>query len=68
MAGAGADGNRNASQYRPFGLELCQPMASVLPVGERRLRHVAVSWAAPRQATACQYLRNCGAPPQRTRV
>jgi hypothetical protein len=31
-------------------------MAPVLPVSERKLRHVAVWWAAPRQATACQYL------------
>jgi Bacteriophage Sf6, terminase small subunit-like len=31
-------------------------MAPVLPVSERKLRHVAVSWAAPGQATACQYL------------
>ena len=35
-------------------------MAPALPVGERRLRHVAVSWAALRQAVACQYLRICG--------
>jgi alpha-galactosidase/6-phospho-beta-glucosidase family protein len=31
-------------------------MTPVLPVSERKLRHVAVSWAAPGQATACQYL------------
>jgi hypothetical protein len=31
-------------------------MAPVLPVGERKLRHVAVSRAAPRQATACPRL------------
>ena len=43
-----------------FRLELCQPLASVLPVGKRRLRHVAVSWAALGQAAACQYLCICG--------
>jgi len=26
---------------------------TVLPIGERRRRHVAVSWAALRQAAAC---------------
>jgi hypothetical protein len=35
---------------------MCQPVTPVLPVSERKLRHVAVSWAAPGQATACQYL------------
>ena len=35
-------------------------MAPALPVGERRLRHVFVSWAALKQATACQYLCICG--------
>jgi hypothetical protein len=35
-----------------FRLELCQPITPALPVGERRLRHVAVSWTALRQATA----------------
>ena len=34
-------------------------MAPVPPVGKRRPRHVAISWAALRQASACQYLRNC---------
>jgi hypothetical protein len=52
-------GCRRHPQCEPrstFGLEMCQPMAPVLPVSERKLRHVAVWWAAPRQATACQYL------------
>ena len=35
---AGADGTRNASQYQFFRLDLCQPMASAPPVGERRFR------------------------------
>ena len=43
-----------------FRLELRQPMASALPVGERRLRQIPVSWAALRQATACHYLYTCG--------
>jgi hypothetical protein len=38
---------------------LRQPMAPMLPVGKRCPRHVAVSWAVLRQASACQYLRNC---------
>ncbi|MGB5184682.1 MAG: hypothetical protein WBO12_21175 [Xanthobacteraceae bacterium] len=42
-------------------LELCQPITPALPVGKRRLRHVAVLWAALGQAAACQYFRNCGA-------
>ena len=52
-------GCRRHPQCKPrstFKLEMCQPMAPVLPVSERKLRHVAVWWAAPRQATACQYL------------
>ena len=56
-------GCRRHPQCKPrstFRLEMCQPMAPVLPVSERKLRHVAVWWAAPRQATACQYLSNCG--------
>jgi hypothetical protein len=43
-----------------FRLELCQPMTSVLPVCKRRLRHVAVLWAALGQAAACQCLCTCG--------
>ena len=35
---AGADGTRNASQYQLIRLDLRQPMASALPVGERRFR------------------------------
>jgi hypothetical protein len=31
-------------------------MAPALPVGERKLRQVPVSWAALRQAAACHYL------------
>jgi hypothetical protein len=46
---AGADGIRNASQYQLFRSGLCQPMALTLPVGERRLRQVPVSWAALRR-------------------
>ena len=56
-------GCRRHPQCKPittFRLELCQPMTSALQVGERRLRHVAVSWAALRQANACQHLRICG--------
>src|ERR1700683_3373735 len=34
-------------------------MAPVLPVGKRRPRHVAVSWAALRPASACQYSCSC---------
>jgi hypothetical protein len=34
----GLTGTRNASQYQLFRLDLCQPMASALPVGERRFR------------------------------
>lgn len=37
-----------------FRLELCQPMKPALPVAKRRLRQVAVSWTAVRQASACQ--------------
>jgi hypothetical protein len=36
-------------------------MTPVPPVSERRLRHVAVSWTALGQATACQYSYNCDA-------
>jgi len=36
-----------------FRLELCRPMTPALPVVERKLRHVAVLWAAVRQAAAC---------------
>jgi hypothetical protein len=43
-----------------FGLEFCQPMAFALPVGERGLRHVAVSWTTLRQAAACHCLCICG--------
>jgi hypothetical protein len=52
-------GCRRHPQCKPrstFRLEMCQPMAPVLPVSERKLRHVAVWRAAPRQATTCQYL------------
>jgi hypothetical protein len=45
-----------ASQSKPQTFRLCQPMTPALPVGERRLRHVPVSWAAVRQDTAC----HCG--------
>jgi hypothetical protein len=34
-------------------------MTPTLPVGKRRLRHVAVLWAALRQTVAYQCLRNC---------
>jgi len=56
-------GCRRQPQCRPlptFRLGLCWPMASGLPVGKRRFRHIAVSWAALGQATACQYLCICG--------
>ena len=43
-----------------FQIRICQPMASALPVCERRLREVAVLWAALGQAVACQYLLICG--------
>ena len=43
---AGADSIRNASQYQILRFELCQPMTPALPVAERRLRHIAVLWAA----------------------
>jgi len=43
-------------------------MTSALQVGERRLRHVAVSWAALRQADACQYLCICGTETKGSRV
>jgi hypothetical protein len=43
-----------------FRLDLCQPMTSVLPVRKRRLRHIAVFWAALGQAAACHYLCICG--------
>ena len=46
----GICGCRRHPQCKPVStlrLELCQPMTpALLPVGERRLRHVAVSWAA----------------------
>jgi len=46
-----------AAQTSIFRFELCQPMTPALPMGERRLRHVAVSWAARKQTTAaCRYL------------
>src|SRR6476620_8972927 len=41
-------------------LELYRPMTPVLPVDERRLRHVAVSWAALGQAAACSSAYICG--------
>jgi hypothetical protein len=47
-------GCRRQPQCKPRSiskLELCEPMAPALPVDERRLRHVAVSWAALGQAT-----------------
>jgi hypothetical protein len=43
-----------AMQASTFRLDLCQPTAPALPVGERGFRHVPVSWAALKQAAACQ--------------
>src|SRR6185437_3179818 len=42
-------------------LDLCRPMAPALPVGERGFRQVPVSWAALKQAAACQWFVSHGA-------
>jgi hypothetical protein len=39
-----------------FRLDLCQPMASTLPVGERGFRHIPVSWATLKQAALASKL------------
>ena len=53
-----------AIQASTFRLDLCQPMAPALPVGERGFRQVPVSWAALKQAAACQWAVSHGAVPK----
>jgi hypothetical protein len=59
------DGARNVSQhqfldYNFASQNFASRWAFALSVGERRLRHVAVSWTALKQAAACRCLSICG--------
>src|ERR1700751_2916233 len=57
-----------ASQSKPQLFRLRQPMTPVLPVGERKLRHVSVFLAAVRQAGAFHYQAMYRRRDQSTRV
>src|ERR1700740_2747140 len=59
---------RTQHKSNPHLFRLRQPMTPVLPVGERKLRHVSVLWAAVRQAAACHYAAMYRRRDQSTRV